>query len=76
MEFVSKSVHWINGQDIMDTCFVLNYGYEAPLPWPQVLNGKLNPYIDKHINYNKRYVCNWIMQKHAIVSSLFPEAMG
>ena len=38
MEFVSKSVHWINGQDIMDTCFVLNYGYEAPLPWPQVLN--------------------------------------
>ena len=20
----------------MDACFVLNYGYEAPLPWPQV----------------------------------------
>ena len=37
MEFVSKSVHWINGQDIMDTCLVLNYGYKAPLPWPQVL---------------------------------------
>ena len=36
MEFVSKSVAWIQGQDIMDTCFVLNFGYEATLPWPQV----------------------------------------
>ena len=36
-EFVSKSVHWIQGQNIVGTCFVLNYGYEAPLPWPQVL---------------------------------------
>ena len=36
-EFVSKSVSWIQGQDIMDTCFILNFGYEAPLPWPQVL---------------------------------------
>ena len=22
--------------DIMHTCFILNFGYEAPLPWPQV----------------------------------------
>ena len=36
MEFVKTSVSWISGKDIMDTCFVLNYGYEAPLPWPQV----------------------------------------
>ncbi len=36
MEFVSKSVFWIEGKDIMDTCFVLNFGYEAALPWPQV----------------------------------------
>ena len=36
MEFVSKSVSWIQGQDIMDTCFVLNFGYAAALPWPQV----------------------------------------
>ena len=36
MEFVSKSVSWIEGRDIMDSCFVLNFGYEAPLPWPQV----------------------------------------
>ena len=36
LEFVRTSVSWISGKDIMDTCFVLNYGYEAPLPWPQV----------------------------------------
>ena len=36
LEFVKTSVAWIQGQDIMDTCFVLNFGYEATLPWPQV----------------------------------------
>ena len=36
MEFVKKSVSWISSNNIMDTCFVLNYGYEFPLPWPQV----------------------------------------
>ena len=36
LDFVKTSVTWIQGQDIMDSCFVLNYGYEAPLPWPQV----------------------------------------
>ena len=36
IEFLSKSVAWIQGHDTMDACFVLNYGYEAPLPWPQV----------------------------------------
>ena len=36
IEFVSKSVAWIQGHDTMDACFVLNYGFEAPLPWPQV----------------------------------------
>ena len=36
IEFVSKSVAWIQGHGTMDACFVLNYGYEAPLPWPQV----------------------------------------
>ena len=36
MEFIRKSVHWIQGHDTIDTCFVLNYGYDAPLPWPQV----------------------------------------
>ena len=36
LEFVSKSVFWIQGHDIMDSCFILNFGYEAPLPWPQV----------------------------------------
>ena len=38
LEFVKTSVFWIEGRDIMDTCFTLNYGYEAPLPWPQVLS--------------------------------------
>ena len=36
LEFVSKSVSWIEGRDILDTCFILNFGYEAPLPSPQV----------------------------------------
>ena len=36
MEFVKTAVSWIESRDIMDTCFVLNFGYEAPLPWPQV----------------------------------------
>ena len=49
LDFVRKSVSWIQeGQtnsisiiqkkDILDTCFVLNFGYEDPLPWPQVVN--------------------------------------
>ena len=36
LDFVRTSVFWISNNDIMDTCFILNYGYEAPLPWPQV----------------------------------------
>ena len=35
-EFLKASVSWIEGRDIMDSCFTLNFGYEAPLPWPQV----------------------------------------
>ena len=37
IEFLKTSVSWIEGKDIMDTCFVLNFGYPFPLPWPQVL---------------------------------------
>ena len=37
LEFLKTLVSWIEGRDIMDTCFVLNFGYEAPSPWPQVL---------------------------------------
>ena len=36
LEFVKKSVHWIEGKDIMDSCFILNFGFVTPLPWPQV----------------------------------------
>ena len=37
LDFLKTSVSWIEGKDIIDTCFVLNFGYEFPLPWPQVL---------------------------------------
>ena len=36
LEFLRTSVSWIESKDIMDTCFVLNFGYPFPLPWPQV----------------------------------------
>ena len=38
LDFVKTSVSWIEGEDIMDKCFVLNFGYNAPVPWPQVGN--------------------------------------
>ena len=34
LEFVKISVSWISSN--MNTCFILNFGYEASLPWPQV----------------------------------------
>ena len=36
LEFVKTSFAWIQGQNIMDSCFVLNFGYEGALPWAQV----------------------------------------
>ena len=36
LEFVKTFVYFNEGRDIMDSCFTLNFGYEAPLPWPQV----------------------------------------
>ena len=36
LEFLKTSVSWIESKDILDTCFVLNFGYEFHLPWPQV----------------------------------------
>ena len=36
--FVKTSVSLIEGEDIMNKCFVLNFGYNAPVPWPQVGN--------------------------------------
>ena len=38
-EFVKASVTWIGAKN-MDNCFILNFGYEAPLPWPQVHSKK------------------------------------
>ena len=35
-DFVKTSVSWISSKDIIDSCFVLNFGYKASLPWPQV----------------------------------------
>ena len=34
--FVRAYSAWIKGKDIVDTCFVLNFGYTDQLPWPQV----------------------------------------
>ena len=42
LEFVRTSVSFIEGKEIMDSCFILNFGYEKSLPWPQVLS-VLNP---------------------------------
>ena len=38
LEFVKTFTSWIEERDIMDTCFILNFGYDSPLPWPQVLS--------------------------------------
>ena len=35
-EFVKTFVSWIEARDIIDNCFVLNFGFAASLPWPQV----------------------------------------
>ena len=35
-DFVKTSVSWISSKDKMDSCFILNFGYKAPLPLPQV----------------------------------------
>ena len=54
IEFVSKSVSWIEGRNIMDSCFILNFGYRASLPWPQV---NLSLRLSKNsilINFNKK----------------------
>ena len=38
MNFMNKTVSWIKlTENIMDSCFVLNFGYSQPLPWPQVI---------------------------------------
>ena len=34
--FIRKTFSWIHGHDIIDTCIVLNFGFDSPLPWPQV----------------------------------------
>ena len=36
LNFVETMVSWISSKDKIDSCFILNFGYEAPLPWPQV----------------------------------------
>ena len=36
-EFVKTFASWIEERDIINNCFVLNFGYMVPLPWPQVL---------------------------------------
>ena len=35
--FIAKVASWIEGWDLIDSCLVLNFGFESPVPWPQVL---------------------------------------
>ena len=52
-DFVRKSVSWIESRNIIDACFVLNFGYEAPLPWPQVETNQMcsrNPFNEKYFD--------------------------
>ena len=38
LNFMNKTVSWIQlTENIIDSCFVLNFGYSQPLPWPQVI---------------------------------------
>ena len=38
LEFVKTLVLWIQKKDNIDSCFILNLGFDPPLPWPQVLS--------------------------------------
>ena len=42
----------------MDTCIVLNFGYDAPLPWPQVSIWWFYKYIYKIQITNKQVSMN------------------
>ena len=52
LDFLKTSVSWIKSKDIMDTCFVLNFGYEFPLPWPKVHIIRLSDNFFVSVNYN------------------------
>ena len=49
LDFLKASLFWIERKDIMG-CLLLNFGYEAPLPWPQVFS-ELNVNYE---NFKKR----------------------
>ena len=36
LDFVKTAASWIGGRDILNSCFTIHFGYDAPLPWPQV----------------------------------------
>ena len=38
LEFVKTSALWIQNKDTIGSCFILNFGFDSPLPWPQVLS--------------------------------------
>ena len=68
-DFVKTSVSWIEGEDIMNKCFVLNFGYNAPVPWPQVGNPNIIDLysISKDLNHKTGWrlrrewsqACSW-----------------
>ena len=49
LDFVSKSVSWIQGHDIMDSCFILNFGFKGSVPWPQVKSHIIYLYISIYL---------------------------
>ena len=51
LKFIKTLVSWIRSKDILNSCFILNYGYEAPLPWPQV-----NLFYIEQMNIEKKQV--------------------
>ena len=72
LKFVRTSVSWIQGKDTMDTCFILNYGYEAPLPWPQV---KILFYEGSNLN-DKQVRLRLDTEKTENGLKLVPESLG
>ena len=77
LEFVKTSVSWIEGKDIIDTCLLLNFGYDAPLPWPQVIR-----FTCLHKRSLPRFDDSWLSNRlgwdwlriQRMISSLFLEA--
>ena len=54
LEFVKTSVSWISSKDKKDNCFILNFGCEVPLPWPQVISEYIKDLLLILITFNNQ----------------------